>query len=249
MKPSNAGRVHSVESFGTVDGPGIRMVVFLQGCPFRCRFCHNPDTWSPEGGTEMTVEELLSAYERNRSFYKKGGLTVSGGEPLLQLPFLTALFAEAKKRSISTCLDTAGASYRSDCRTEYEELLSHTDLVLLDFKHSDPEGHQKLTGCSNAAPLAFATLLREQKIPMVIRHVLVPGITDTPEQLSGIGRLMRQFDNIVGLEVLPYHTMGIAKYQALGIPYSLTELPALTPADASRAKAVILAAYHREKGL
>ncbi|MBO5354409.1 MAG: pyruvate formate lyase-activating protein [Lachnospiraceae bacterium] len=243
MKECNSGAIHSVETFGTVDGPGIRYVVFFQGCPFRCLFCHNPDTWVPNGGTRMTVDELLAGYQKNISFYKKGGITATGGEPLMQLDFLTTLFQKAKEQGIHTCLDTSGAVYHETRRADFEILLSYTDLVLLDFKHSDREEHKKLTGMYNDAPLAFAALLSEKKIPMVVRHVLVPEITDTTEQLENLGKLMRQFKNVVGLEVLPFHQMGTVKYKNLGIPYPLEGVKALTKEDGIRAKEVILKAY------
>lgn len=245
MKECNQGRIHSIESFGTVDGPGIRYVIFFQGCPFRCLYCHNPDTWAASGGTWMTTDELLSGYQKNASFYKSGGLTVSGGEPLLQLDFLTELFRKAKSMGIHTCLDTSGAVYQDKKRADYEALLSYTDLVLLDIKHSDPEEHKKLTGQAPDAPLAFAALLSEKKIPMVIRHVLVPEITNTTNQLTGLGILMKQFPTIVGLEVLPFHQMGTVKYKNLGIPYPLEHVPALTKDDAKKARAIILEAYHK----
>lgn len=245
-KTSNIGRIHSVESFGTVDGPGIRFVVFFQGCPYRCLFCHNPDTWLPSGGRETTVDELLAAYEKNKSYYRKGGLTASGGEPLLQLPFLTELFFRAKEQGISTCLDTSGAVYHPLRQEEFIPLLKKTDLVLLDFKHSDRTEHKKLTGQPPDAPLQFAELLSKLHIPMVVRHVLVPELTDTDRQLTGLGILMRRFSNIVGLEVLPYHTMGISKYKNLGIDYPLADTKALTKEDASRARKTILSAYQQK---
>lgn len=191
----------------------------------------------------MTVDELLEGYQKNKSFYKKGGITASGGEPLMQLDFLTTLFKNAKEQGIHTCLDTSAATYSEARRADYERLLSHTSLVLLDFKHSDREEHKKLTGMYNDAPLAFARLLDEKKIPMVVRHVLVPEITDTPEQLTNLGRLMKQFHNVVGLEVLPFHQMGTVKYKNLGIPYPLEGVPALTKEDGVRAKKIILEAY------
>ena len=243
MKECKQGRIHSIETFGTVDGPGIRYVVFFQGCPFRCLYCHNPDTWIADGGMLMTADELLAGYEKNASYYKKGGITATGGEPLMQLDFLTELFQKAKKKGIHTCIDTSGAVYHASKRSDYEALLANTDLVLLDIKHSNPEEHKKLTGHSAEAPLAFATLLSELKIPMVIRHVLVPEITDTTEQLTGLGTLMKQFQNLVGLEVLPFHQMGTSKYQNLGIPYPLEGVKALTKEDAARARKVILEAY------
>ena len=143
------GRVHSIESFGTVDGPGIRMVIFLSGCPMRCLYCHNPDTWDPKGGTPMTVEQLLNQYDNARHFYRKGGITVSGGEPLTQIGFVTELFEAAKKRGIHTCLDTSGVTFRPDSagvREKFDRLAAVTDLVLLDIKHIDPQEHLKLCG-------------------------------------------------------------------------------------------------------
>jgi len=193
----------------------------------------------------MTVSQILEGYENNAVFYKNGGITASGGEPLRQLPFLTELFREAKKRGIHTCLDTSGAVYHPNKRSEYETLLSYTDLVLLDFKHSDSAEHEKLTRHTNDAPLAFAALLSELEIPMVIRHVLVPEITDNTEQLTNLGKKMKQFSNIIGLEVLPFHQMGTVKYEALGIPYPLKDVPAATKEDAKRARKTILEAYYK----
>ena len=243
MRECNKGYIHSVETFGTVDGPGIRYVVFFQGCPFRCLYCHNPDTWVPGIGEQMSVEQLLEGYAKNSSFYKKGGITATGGEPLLQLPFLTELFREAKKQGIHTCLDTSGAVYHESRREEFETLLSYTDLVLLDIKHSDREQHKRLTGMYPDAVQGFAALLSEKKVPVIVRHVLVPEITNTEEQLSALGRLMKQYSNLVGLEVLPFHQMGTAKYKNLGIDYPLRDVPALTKEDAARAREIILKAY------
>ena len=215
------GRIHSLESFGTVDGPGIRFLVFFQGCPLRCQYCHNPDTWAPGEGTEMTVDEILAGYEKNKNFYRKGGITATGGEPLLQLPFLTELFREAKKRGIHTCLDTSGITYREELGERFQELFENLDLVLLDMKHSTPQGHLELTGQKQEPVLAFAHALEQAKIPMIVRHVAVPGVTDGKEHLERLGELLAPFRNLKGLEVLPYHTMGLKKYEALGIPYPL----------------------------
>ncbi|MEQ2442515.1 pyruvate formate-lyase-activating protein [Pseudoflavonifractor sp. CLA-AP-H29] len=241
MRACNTGRIHSVESFGTVDGPGVRFVVFFQGCPMRCLYCHNPDTWATEGGTEMTVDELLAAYERNKGFYRRGGITATGGEPLLQLPFLTALFTAAKERGIHTCLDTSGIVYRPERQGEFDALFAVTDLVLLDVKHAIPEGHRNLTGHGQAPVLSFARALDRAKVPMVVRHVVVPGLTDTPQELKALGRLLAPFRNLKGLEVLPYHTMGAAKYEALGIPYLLSGVPAMDKDKARAARDTILA--------
>lgn len=236
------GRIHSIESFGTVDGPGIRFVVFFQGCPMRCQYCHNPDTWNPALGTEMTVEELLAQYDKNRNFYAKGGITATGGEPLLQLPFLTELFTQAKEKGIHTCLDTSGIVYRESRQEEFERLFSCLDLVLLDVKHSLPEGHKKLTGQSQEPVLAFAEALEKARIPMIVRHVVVPGITDGEEELRTLGHLLGKYRNLKGLEVLPYHTMGVKKYEALGIPYPLTGIESMDKEEARKARQKILAA-------
>jgi len=241
------GRIHSIESFGTVDGPGVRFVVFFQGCPMRCQYCHNPDTWSLSGGMEMTAEEILEKYDRNKSFYKKGGLTTTGGEALLQLPFLIDLYEKAKKRGIHTCLDTSGIVYSERRKEEFERLFRVTDLVLLDIKHSMPEGHLKLTGQKQNAVIDFAKALEEEKIPMIIRHVVVPGITDSKEELETLGKLIGGFKNLVGLEVLPYHTMGRAKYKNLGIEYPLEGVPDMDKNEAKRAREIILRAIQEKR--
>ena len=169
------GRIHSIETFGTLDGPGVRFVVFFQGCPMRCLYCHNPDTWNLSGGTLYTAEELLSQYRKGKEFYRDGGITASGGEPLMQLAFLTELFEEAKKEGIHTCLDTSGSPYRKEEQEAYGRLFSSLDLVLLDIKHSGAREHEMLTGKSQAPVLSFAKALDQAKIPMIVRHVAVPG--------------------------------------------------------------------------
>ena len=234
------GHIHSTESFGTVDGTGVRFVVFFQGCPMRCLYCHNPDTWTPGEGKEMTVEDILKEYRRNEVFYKSGGITATGGEPLMQLPFLTALFAEAKKEGIHTCLDTSGIMYRREKQPDYEKLFRVLDLVLLDFKHSSEEEHKKLTAQSQTHILEFAGALEKAGIPMVARHVVVPGITDSPDHLSRLGRMIGAFRNLKGLEVLPYHTMGAAKYKNLEMPYPLEGVENLPPEKAKEARRQIL---------
>lgn len=237
------GRVHSIESFGTVDGPGIRMVVFLSGCPMRCLYCHNPDTWDPRGGTPMTVEQILTQYENAKHFYRGGGITVTGGEPLMQLSFVTELFQACKERQIHTCLDTSGIVFRPDSPSlirRFDQLAAVTDLVLLDIKHIDPEEHQKLCGQPQAPVLAFARYLNEKKIPVWIRHVVVPGITDNDQWLYQLGLYLGTLRNIKALDVLPYHDMGKAKYKALGIPYALEDTPPLPKERAVRARKIIL---------
>ncbi len=217
------GYVHSVESFGTVDGPGVRMVVFLQGCPLRCAYCHNPDTWERKGGTLTTVEQLLERYRDNRSFYEGGGITVSGGEPLMQMPFVTALFEAAHAAGIHTCLDTSGAVFVENQRflQRLDRLLAVTDLVLLDIKHVDPTEHRRLTGRDNRRIIGFARYLDARRIPMWIRHVLVPTRTDDPSALRLLGRFIGTLSSVRRFELLPYHRLGEEKYRRLGLPYAL----------------------------
>ncbi len=237
------GKIHSIESFGTVDGPGIRLVVFLQGCPLRCLYCHNPDTWAMHGGNEITTEEIIKEYEKNRAFYSKGGITVTGGEPLLQTDFVTDLFRVAKERGIHTCIDTSGITY-SKTNSEYikklDELMSYTDLVMLDIKHINSEKHKALTGHENENILAFAKYLEEKKIPIWVRHVVVEGYTDNEDDLFELGKFIGKLQNLRALDVLPYHAMGKAKYHELGIEYPLENMLALDAKDALKAKEIIL---------
>ena len=237
------GRIHSVESMGTVDGPGIRFVVFVQGCPMRCAYCHNPDTWSVKGGTMVSVERLCREFESNRQFYKTGGITVSGGEPLLQPDFLADLFRAmhaAPRGRVHTCLDSCGYAFTPEHPERFDAVLSETDMVLLDIKHSDPQGHRKLTGCDPARILAFGDELARRKIKVIIRHVIVPGITDSAEECEALGRLIAPWHNVVGLELLPYHTMGIVKYEQLGIPYRLEGVPQMDKARLPELRAAVI---------
>lgn len=237
------GKIHSIESFGTVDGPGVRFVVFMKGCPLRCQYCHNPDTWDFNGGTEMSVEEILSQYERNRAYYKSGGLTVTGGEPLAQLDFVTELFEEAKKRDIHTCLDTSGGTYHTGDPAylkRVDRLLAATDLVMLDIKHINTEEHQKLTGSANGNILAFARHMDGFGTQMWIRHVVVPGITYQETYLYQLGEFIGSLHHVKALDVLPYHTMGEVKYEKLGIPYPLAGVRPLEKDEAVAAKKIIL---------
>ena len=237
------GYVHSTESFGTVDGPGIRFVIFLQGCPMRCLYCHNPDTWRVGAGTAMTAEQLLVQYRKNASFYRKGGITVTGGEPLLQAEFLAELFEKAKAEGIHTCLDTSGILYRADDPEKngmIDRLLAATDLVMLDIKHIDPEAHRRLTGHGNGNVLAFAKHLEQKRIPVWVRHIIVEGYTDSPDDLMRLGRWIGCLSNLQALDVLPYHTMGVSKYKELGIPYPLEGMQALPVGRAAEAKKIIL---------
>ena len=244
------GFIHSTESFGTVDGPGVRFVIFLQGCPMRCQYCHNPDTWKMNTGTVRSPQSLIQEYERNQAFYSKGGITVTGGEALMQIDFLLELFALAKQKQIHTCLDTSGVTYRpgeSEYNRKLDALMEVTDLVLLDLKHIDPEGHKTLTGHDNAGILAFARYLEAKKIPVWIRHVVVPGITDDPTLLTRLGEFIGTLSNVKALDVLPYHIMGITKYESLGIPYPLKGVEPASHKQAMAAKQTILTAYWRTR--
>ena len=246
------GRVHSVESFGTVDGPGIRMVIFLSGCPMRCLYCHNPDTWDPKGGTPTTVDELMEQFEKARHFYVKGGITVSGGEPLMQIGFVTELFEEAKRRGIHTCLDTSGITYNPvspGISAQFDRLVAATDLVLLDIKHIDPAKHIKLCSQPQDNILAFASYLEQKNIPVWIRHVLVPGITDNDTYLFRLGEYLGTLKNIRALDVLPYHDMGKAKYHELGIPYALEDVAPLPQSEAVRARGIIIKGMKKSRGI
>lgn len=241
------GRIHSLESFGTVDGPGIRFVVFFQGCPMRCQYCHNPDTWKVDAGTLMSADEILKQYERNKEFYGNGGITATGGEPLLQMPFLIELFREAKKRGIHTCLDTSGITYREIKDQEFQELFQYTDLVMLDIKCADPIGHKELTANPIEPVIGFMHALSNANVPLRIRHVVVPGITQDEKQLKMVGKLIAPFKNLVGLEVLPYHTMGISKYESMGMEYPLKGVKPLTAQDAKDARKIIIEAMKEER--
>ena len=237
------GRIHSLESFGTVDGPGTRFVVFVQGCPMRCAYCHNPDTWAMTGGTMMEPAEIIEQYERNRPFYKDGGLTVTGGEPLMQIDFLIDLFTLAKEKDIHTCIDTSGIAFKPGNTAlieKLDKLMTLTNLVMLDIKHIDPEKHKELTQQPNDGILAFAAYLNEKQIPMWIRHVVVPGITDDDEYLYKLGQFIGKFTNLKALDVLPYHTMGEKKYQSLGMEYKLHGVPPMDQTKLLEKKQVIL---------
>lgn len=237
------GKIHSLQSFGTVDGPGVRYVVFLQGCPMRCLYCHNPDTWTIGAGEEMEASYIIEQYKRNEGFYKDGGITVTGGEPLVQIDFLLELFELCKQNNINTCIDTSGITYKP-ANTEYNEkldkLLTMTDLVMLDIKHIDPEKHKALTSQPNDGILAFAKLLSDKNIPIWIRHVVVPGYTDDDVYLEKLGYFIGGLKSLKALDVLPYHDMAKPKYENLGIDYVLKDVPPLDKSVALEKKQVIL---------
>jgi len=237
------GHIHSFESFGTVDGPGIRFVVFLQGCPLRCQYCHNPDTWK-SGGEEYTVEDVAQRALRYKNYFgDKGGVTVSGGEPLLQIDFLIELFTLAKEKGIHTCIDTSGITYKPDNAAYIEKLdklMPLTDLVMLDIKHIDPQKHIELTNQPNDGILAFTKYLDEKNVPVWIRHVVVPTLTDDEKYLFELGFFIGQLGNLKALDVLPYHDMAKPKYEKLGMDYKLKHIPAMEKSAIVDKKAVIL---------
>ena len=230
------GRIHSTESFGTVDGPGVRFVVFFQGCPMRCLYCHNPDTWDFSGGREVTAEELMAEYDSYREILKSGGITATGGEPLAQPEFLAELFALAKSKGVHTCLDTSAGVFDPQSPGRITEALKYTDLVMLDIKHIDDEAHRKLTGHTNRNILDFAEYLRELNIPVWIRHVVVPGMTDDPDALFRLGEYLSTLTNLKALDVLPYHDMAKPKYAELGLDYPLGDTPPLPKEKAIEAR-------------
>lgn len=236
------GYIHSFESFGTVDGPGVRFVVFFQGCPMRCLYCHNPDTWTANTGKQYSAEQIIERLERNRTFYTTGGITATGGEPMLQLDFLIELFTLAKSKGIHTCLDTSGIMFNPDDEErmkKIDRLVSVCDLVMLDIKHIDDDEHRKLTSQSNVNILKFAEYLNEKNVKMRIRHVIVPDITDKREELIALGKFLKPFTNLEKIETLPYHTLGKVKYENLGIDYPLGDLRQLTETDAKTALEII----------
>ena len=238
------GYIHSIQTFGTVDGPGVRFVVFFQGCPMRCRYCHNPDTWDMGDGKEKSVDEILEMFERNRTFYKTGGITATGGEPMMQMAFLTELFTKAKEMGIHTCLDTSGFSFQENERVE--KLMEVTDLVMLDIKHIEEDDHIDLTSCSNQNILEFAKYLDCIQKPVWIRHVVVPGITYQEETLTKLGEFLKTLSNVEKLEVLPYHSLGENKYEKMGIEYPLKDVPQLTKEEAKKAENIIRKAWGKE---
>ena len=223
-KTMTKGYIHSLESFGSVDGPGVRYLIFTTGCAMRCQFCHNPDTWNMNSGTLYTADELIDKAWKYRTYWgSKGGITVSGGEPLLQIDFLLELFQKAKERGINTTLDTCGNPFTREepFFSKFQELMKVTDLVMLDIKHIDDEQHKILTGQTNKNILDMARYLSDTGKPVWIRHVLVPERSDKDEYLHRLHDFIETLDNVEKVEVLPYHTLGVYKWKELGIPYQL----------------------------
>jgi len=220
------GRIHSIQTMGAVDGPGLRGVVFMQGCPLRCAYCHNPDTWAFEGGQEITAEELYSKLLRYRTYYKNGGVTVSGGEPLMQSDFVAELFERLHKEGVHTALDTSGMASIEAAR----RVLPHTDLVLCDIKFPTDEMYRRHTGHSMKPMLDFLSEVERAGVPFWVRHVVVPGLTDSDEEVLSVARIAKQFRGFEKLELLPFKKLCITKYQAMNKPFPLADTPECSPA-------------------
>ena len=225
-------KVHSIESFGTVDGPGIRFVLFLQGCSLKCKYCHNRDTWDINSGEYKSLDDIVQKVLRYKNYIKNGGVTITGGEPLLQYKFLIEFFKKLKEYHIHTCIDTSGMVPLTD---DIKELINLTDLFLLDIKHIDPEKCKNLVGFSNEKELAFAKYLSDNNKHMWIRQVLIPTITDDENDLIKLKNFVNSLKTVDKFEFLPYHTMGEYKWKKLGFEYELKDIPAATSADVDRA--------------
>ncbi len=232
------GRIHSIETFGTLDGPGIRFVVFMQGCALKCKYCHNRDTWDTSSGTPTSVSELLEKISKYEEYIKfsKGGITVTGGEPLLQPKFLISLFKELHELGIHTALDTSGMFPLTD---EIKEVLKYTDLVLLDIKHINDEKCKNLVGFSNKLELEFAKYLSDNNIPIWIRQVLIPGITDDEQDLVELKNFIQSLKTVEKVELNPYHNIGVYKWENLGFDYPLKDVHVATSEDIQRAKQIL----------
>lgn len=243
MAEKNIGYVHSIETFGSVDGPGIRFVVFMQGCRLRCAFCHNPDTWNMGGGTPYSPQEILDMALDYRAYWgDEGGITISGGEPLLQIDFILELFKLAKEADVHTAIDSCGGPFTREepFFTVYDELMQYTDLVLMDIKHINNEFHKKYTMAENTNILEMARDLSQRKIPMWIRHVLVPEHSDFDEDLEALSEFIQSLGSAVeNVEVLPYHKLGVYKYEELGIPYRLEGIDTPTTARVENANRIL----------
>jgi len=229
------GYIHSIETFGSVDGPGIRYVVFFQGCPLRCKFCHNPDTWRTDAGTEYSVDELVEDILKYKNFIKNGGVTITGGEPLLQADFAAELLTRLKEHGIHTAIDTSGAIPLSKCK----EAVDVADLILLDIKSIDTLVAQELTGKGNEDALAMLEYLESKGKPVWIRHVVVPGITENYEAIESLGKYLEKFKVVDRVEILPFHKMGEFKWEQLGYKYELYETPSPEKASIDKIKEIL----------
>lgn len=240
------GIVHSLETFGSVDGPGVRFVVFLQGCKMRCKYCHNPETWSMCGGEEWSADKLFEKVFKYRNYWGKnmseGGVTVSGGEPLLQIEFVTEFFKLLKENGVHTTLDTSGQPFTMDEEWlgNFDELLKYTDLVMLDLKEFDNVKHKTLTGFDNENILRMAEYLSDKGISMWIRHVLVPGLTDDETGLRNMAKFISSLKTVEKIENLPYHTLGLFKWENLNMKYSLDGVKSPTSEEVAIADRILM---------
>ena len=239
------GYVEKLESFALVDGPGVRYCIFLKGCDMRCKYCHNPETWATNGGKEYTADDLFKKVYRYKTYWgKDGGITVSGGEPLLQIDFIIDLFTQAKAKGVHTTLDTSGNPFDKNDKEwmeKFNRLMEVTDLVMLDIKHMDGDKHRELTGCDNSNILDMARFLSDMGKAMWIRRVLVPGHTDNEDELKGLREFIDSLKTVERVEVLPYHTMALAKYEELNIPYGLEGVRTPTNEEVKKAESIIVA--------
>jgi len=227
------GKISSIETCGTLDGPGIRFVVFFQGCNLQCIYCHNPETWDTGEGRNVSIDELMDQIRRYRTYFTTGGgVTASGGEPLLQAPFVTRLFELCKRENIHTALDTSGSTIPEGI----DDLLAYTDLVLLDIKHTDRKEYRFLTKGQNMYWQRWLTVLEEKKKPYWVRQVLLPGITDTEKYLTGLAGVLKNLKYCQKIELLPYHDLAVKKWKDLGMEYSLKDLPPMGDAGVRKSR-------------
>lgn len=231
------GNIHSIETMGLVDGPGIRVVVFFQGCALRCTFCHNPDTWATSGGESITPVELVNKIERYKTYFKNsgGGVTFSGGEPLLQPDFLIEVLKLCRERGIHTTIDTAGVG-----AGRYQEILKYVDLILFDVKHYNPKEYSEITGREVKESLKFLEIAQEMNIKMWIRHVVMPGVTDSVEDMQNLADFIKELKNVEKIELLPYHLLGTNKYEILNMKYKLEGMPAMDKAKAKELEKLLI---------
>lgn len=237
------GHVHSIQTLGTLDGPGVRFVIFAQGCPLRCGCCHNPDTWDCRGGIEISAKELISRALRYREYFgQNGGITLSGGEPLMQPCFATELFKECRSRHLHTCLDTSGCILNDAVK----ELLSYTDRVLLDVKYSTDEDYRNYVGCPINTPLSFLHYLNQSKIPTTLRQVIIPGLNDTRKDLEFLSDLIRENKCVDHFELLPFKKICSVKYEKMGIPFRFSDIREATKEDVLHAEKELRALLSKE---
>ncbi len=236
LQGTTQGRIHSIQSMGTLDGPGVRFVIFTQGCPLRCKCCHNPDTWDLDGGKLYTPKELVERASRFKEYFgEDGGVTVSGGEPLLQSAFVTELFKLCHREGLNTCLDTSGCILTD----EVKELLAHTDRVLLDLKYTSDSDYRENVGCSLSAPLAFLEYLKEKNIPTTVRQVIIPSVNDTKEQILELRRIVKSHTNVDKVELLPFRKICSIKYDNMGIVFPFSHIPEPTKEQMTQLEQVL----------